>query len=512
MKIKNLILLSFIALNINYIFTMDFENLSFLAQIIEEADKIDQDYQKELNSVSDQEVNQDEEENFEDSFYTPIIENQENLSENESELEDPLYLDRNSNKLIENDTDNEVQNLLHFSNNNNNQDHILKENNFSPNQSEFENELNYFYDNNEFNFTSEEESTKNENLVDSKNSLIKAIINNDINKLKEILENKNNYLDIDEALLNACISSNPQIVEILLNYGANPNAKNHKNETILYYLCNYSKETQNNLSIIELLVQYGADINKKSGSLGNTPLYCAVKNEYVKIVDLLLKNGANPNLTNILNLTPIHRLSGHWSGSRVSEKSLKLVDLLVKKGSNIFSKYKNNQCPLDLAKKCKKDSIFPILYNKYIELKKEIFDTVGRADFNKIKEVLKKIPLGVYNENQDNPLHIAVLLNENEQEDWENKKNIISLILKSKIDLIFQKNKQGLTPIELATAVGNHKTLFLFISLGNNQININNNLNQNNIRTTVTTSNTNNSSNKRKRENSISKRNVKSRK
>ena len=54
-----------------------------------------------------------------------------------------------------------------------------------------------------------------------------------------------------------------------------------------------------------LLLNNGADPNVKC-TMGETPLFQAVDMEKFDHVKILLKNGANPNITNDDGLTPLH--------------------------------------------------------------------------------------------------------------------------------------------------------------------------------------------------------------
>ena len=65
-------------------------------------------------------------------------------------------------------------------------------------------------------------------------------------------------------------------------------------------------ETLLNLAVIDqayedilLLIQHGADVNKK-GEMGFTPVQNACFNGNVAILEILLANGANPNIKNEL--------------------------------------------------------------------------------------------------------------------------------------------------------------------------------------------------------------------
>ena len=56
--------------------------------------------------------------------------------------------------------------------------------------------------------------------------------------------------------------------------------------------------------IVEALIQAGADVNKQESYYGLTSLYFAVTGQFTSIVEMLLENGANPNVI-AMNKTPL---------------------------------------------------------------------------------------------------------------------------------------------------------------------------------------------------------------
>ena len=88
-----------------------------------------------------------------------------------------------------------------------------------------------------------------------------------------------------------------EIVEALIEYGADINIKGHFGYTALHEAC-----LKNNIDIVNILIKNGADLNIKSGRYGFMPLYLACENNYEEIIDILIKNGAN------LGLEPNHKV------------------------------------------------------------------------------------------------------------------------------------------------------------------------------------------------------------
>jgi ankyrin repeat protein len=88
------------------------------------------------------------------------------------------------------------------------------------------------------------------------------------------------------ALHRAVTAGNKEVVELLLSYGANPNARDSRGYTALHYAA-----INDNKKMVELLITKGADIKVKDAS-GNTPLYIALRSGHKNIADMLLGKGA----------------------------------------------------------------------------------------------------------------------------------------------------------------------------------------------------------------------------
>lgn len=82
----------------------------------------------------------------------------------------------------------------------------------------------------------------------------------------------------------------PEITKLLLDYGADADAKDDKGEPAL---CTAVREGQ--LSLVKLLLEHGADPNIKGGPVLGNALHAAVAWGMVDIVELLLKRGADAN-------------------------------------------------------------------------------------------------------------------------------------------------------------------------------------------------------------------------
>jgi hypothetical protein len=142
--------------------------------------------------------------------------------------------------------------------------------------------------------------------------LLNAVQNQDVSLVKQLLD-KNNLNRVDcnfsdergySPLLSAVSVRNLEIIEELLQAGANPNAKNiFTHRTVLHEAAGYA-----NLALLELLLAYGADTNIKNTN-AFTPLGVAFEylwvlalradkealKRQVLVIERLLDAGARPD-------------------------------------------------------------------------------------------------------------------------------------------------------------------------------------------------------------------------
>ena len=98
-------------------------------------------------------------------------------------------------------------------------------------------------------------------------------------------------------------------VQSLLNGGADPNIRTHRQETPLHRATLSLRES---LAEVSMLVQSGADVRSRD-DVGNTPLHYAAGHASVdrcSVVQRLLEKGARPNEQNHAGQTPLHLAAG----------------------------------------------------------------------------------------------------------------------------------------------------------------------------------------------------------
>eukprot|EP01137_Pigoraptor_chileana_P002762 Opistho-2@42041 len=126
------------------------------------------------------------------------------------------------------------------------------------------------------------------------------------------------------------------IVQLLLEVGAEPNARTSGGQAALHYACQY-----NHAEVAEMLLARRSKTNARDNA-GNTPLHMCSANGHVRCAQLLLSHGANPNIANKRGDTPLHNAS-RWDYGDI-------VRILIVCGARIDSLNAREQTPLQCAK------------------------------------------------------------------------------------------------------------------------------------------------------------------
>lgn len=137
------------------------------------------------------------------------------------------------------------------------------------------------------------------------------------------------------ALHEAASRGQVALVQLLLDYGANVNARSREGLTPLHNatLCNH-------VEVVRLLLKHDADPTLAPAN-GLTPLHWAVMRNYPEIILLLLTHGANVNARAVEGQTPLH-----WAALKNHSAALQL---LLHYGADASSKNDHGSTAFDCA-------------------------------------------------------------------------------------------------------------------------------------------------------------------
>ena len=194
-------------------------------------------------------------------------------------------------------------------------------------------------------------------------ALIYACINVNSEVVNLLLQSKANPNQENAlALMFSALQGCPDIVQLLLEYGADPNSiSDIDGFTALHYVLeSYTKTPHNDdnekkLTIIQQLLEKGANIINIQNENGLTALMMASDEGLSEVVELLLQNGADPNIRDKNGRTAIHyimilddRETPRPSEKMMSDK-LEILQLLIVKGINVNIKDRNGATALIIA-------------------------------------------------------------------------------------------------------------------------------------------------------------------
>lgn len=227
-------------------------------------------------------------------------------------------------------------------------------------------------------------------------------------------------------LHHAIESKNWEAAEYLLDQKLDPKEKDSDGRSPLYL----ALKNKAALETIQFLVAKGADINQKDGS-GNSILHYAVNLANERVLDFLLKDNSNVNEQNRFEReTPLHLA--------VKGKNRNIIVLLCKAGANVNIKDRNGNTPLHLMME-KISAKERRIYREEYEVDQEIVELLINAGAN----------VNEKNNSGKTPLHIAVVLSQaNFYLDNGSHKRLIQLLVNTKANVNEQDN-DGNTPLHL---------------------------------------------------------------
>ncbi len=153
----------------------------------------------------------------------------------------------------------------------------------------------------------------------------------------------------------AWYSENPEIIIILLEAGADVNARTRLGGTSALH---DAAANNKNPTVIAILIKAGADVNARDSNSGLTPLHYAAKdNKNPSVVKTLVKAGADVNARNSNGITPLHEAAGY-------NKNPAMIMTLIEAGAYIDSLDRAGMSPLQLAASLNKNpAIITVLVN-----------------------------------------------------------------------------------------------------------------------------------------------------
>ena len=185
-------------------------------------------------------------------------------------------------------------------------------------------------------------------------ALVIAAEEGNLQKVKDLLAaGADIKVDGGQALIFSLALKHRDLSRFLIEQGADIRAQDLDHNTPLYFAVEDPYGDEETVRIVELLLQRGADPNAP-GIGGETPFQAACADAKIEVVRMLLRHGAKVNFAERTGGdTPLHMLP--WRVSSFDLPSvLDVLNTLLEHGADINAVDKEGLTPLDLAEQLPK--------------------------------------------------------------------------------------------------------------------------------------------------------------
>ncbi|XP_014237572.1 ankyrin-1-like [Trichogramma pretiosum] len=227
-----------------------------------------------------------------------------------------------------------------------------------------------------------------------------------------------------------------------------PNLTNAKGLTSLHLMCKRDQDHK----MMEVFFKMNKENHQSvrvdaRDNEGQTPLNLAVVRGFKKVTEVLLRNGADPNLSEEGGQTPLHIICGRERDDYDFAHMFFEVNNELNQIVQVDAKDKMGRTPLHLALLCRHEKLVKLLLKNGVN--PNLADEDDDDDADELAQMLSKVSRKKYQtaprvhvqaKNGDTPLHLAI---------YSGHVNTIKILLKNgaRTNLI---NKEGWTPLKLA--------------------------------------------------------------
>ncbi|XP_065883611.1 poly [ADP-ribose] polymerase tankyrase-2-like [Dysidea avara] len=260
-----------------------------------------------------------------------------------------------------------------------------------------------------------------------------------VSVLKLLQEEPTKAISVEARLLEATKSSNIELIKKLLTPQiVNCRDTDGRNSTPLHFAAGY-----NRVEIVEYLLQNGANVHAKDKG-GLVPLHNACSYGHYEVTELLLKHGANVNATDMWKFTPLHEAA--------AKGKYEMCKLLLKHGADPTKQNRDKKTPLDLVTD-KEGDLADLLKGNVA-----LLEAAKKGNLTKVKKLCNDGNINCTDDQGRNstPLHLAAGYNHHE---------VAEYLLQHGAE-VNATDKGGLIPLHNASSYGHMDIAQLLIKHG----------------------------------------------
>jgi len=252
----------------------------------------------------------------------------------------------------------------------------------------------------------------------------------------------------DTCLHSAVIERRADLVPLLLEAGAEVNARNVRGVTPLHRAVERPE-------LVDLLLRNGADVNS-TDRLGRTPLHYAAATSPRAVIDALLRAGARVEAADNVGRTPLHE-AARWGHEEC-------VQQLLAKGADVNQPADLNVTPLHLASRNGHANVVNLLMVRGCDIRavdsfgwSALHDAADRGRFDVVQTLLEnQAEVNAKDAAGSTPLHLAS----------RNGLRGVSQLLARHQANVGARNRAGATPLHEAAFSGNESILHTLMQGG----------------------------------------------
>ncbi|XP_065071133.1 poly [ADP-ribose] polymerase tankyrase-2-like isoform X2 [Rhopilema esculentum] len=245
-----------------------------------------------------------------------------------------------------------------------------------------------------------------------------------------------------DELLEAARSGCEEKMKLLLTpINVNCHASDGRKSTPLHLAAGY-----NRIKIVEMLLKSGADVHAKDKG-GLVPLHNACSYGHYEVTELLVKHGASVNAMDLWQFTPLHEAA---SKSRVEVCTFLLSHNADPTVVNCHSKSAIDVAP---TQELKEKLFFEFRGHSFL-------DAVKSCDMGRVKKAFAQDLLNFQHPYTNNTsLHYLAM------SDHQKRKAVVEFLIRKGAD-VNAKNKEKITPLHMAAENGHSDMVTLFLKNG----------------------------------------------